>query len=122
VLYRPNILEGSRVQVDGRAAAEVASGPRGKGLLWTSYGFWAVGAVALAGSLVTGALMRQEVAPLRACTTVSEPCTGYAEASSRLRSAEQYERAANGLGIAGAALSATGAVLFTWDLFSGGDE
>jgi hypothetical protein len=120
VLYRPTILEGTRVAIDGRQGLTHTA--QDKTLLWTSYGVWAAGAVAIASSFVAGALMRRELSEVRPCVSASEPCSGFTDATARTQRAQGYAQAGNILLGAGAGLSLTGAALFTWDVMGTSPE
>ncbi len=118
VLQRVEVPEGSRTRVDATAPPTViAASVEGNPVLRAvSFGLWAAGAVAIAGSLVAGSLSRQAGAGQNSCSGDGRGCSTFDVATERHRQAQAYASTGNVLLGTGAVLATAGAGVFVFDL------
>ncbi len=121
VLQRFEVAEGQRGQLEvlNQSAAFDTKGSIVKStgtLRAVSYGTWMVGAAALAGGLVAGALGRGTAAGLTPCTAQTRDCATLDTVLERNRQAQAYASTGNVLLGVGGGLLAVGAGLFVIDV------
>lgn len=120
VLVQKTLEEGQRVPVEFAATQfDFDEAPRrSQARLWTSYGLWAAGALAIAGGFIAGREARAKNADIIPCNDGNRAdCTGADEAQRLGDQSDRYARTGNILFGTGGGLLAVGTGLFFWTWF-----